>query len=108
MLVAMHLEELLVELGHQVVGLAGRLDRAVALAREGEIDLAFLDINVAGEPSFPVADILRKRGIRFIFATGYGAQGLVDGYRHELTLRKPFEPQALERAIARALADPPG
>jgi len=105
MLVAMHLEDVLVEMGHRVVALASRLDKAIALANEGDIDLAFLDVNVAGEPSFPVADILRGRGIPFIFATGYGEQGLTDGYRLEVTLRKPFEPQALEQAIDRALTE---
>ncbi|WP_216333680.1 response regulator [Rhizobium sp. X9] len=99
-LVAMHLEDLLTEMGHQVIGPATRINDAMDLAREGDIDLAILDINVAGATSFPVADILRERGIPFAFATGYGTEGLVDGYRDVPALRKPYAHQDLERTIA--------
>lgn len=105
-LVAMHLEDLLTEMGHQVVGPATRVNQAMELARRSEIDMAVLDVNVAGRTSFPVADVLRQRGIPFVFATGYGAEGFVEGYRDEPTLRKPYEPQELMRAIA-AMFPPP-
>lgn len=98
-LVAFHLEELLIDMGHRVVGPATRIDQAIELARKSEIDAAVLDVNVAGRKSFPVADILRERGIPFVFATGYGAEGFVDGYRNEPTLRKPYEPQELIGAM---------
>lgn len=76
MLVAMHLEDLLNELGHRVAGTATRVERAVELARTARIDLAILDINLSGATSFPVAAILRERNIRFFFVTGYGFDGL--------------------------------
>ena len=83
------------------------------LARESDIDFAVLDINVAGTKSFPVADILRQRGISFAFATGYGVEGLVDGYRDLPALRKPYAQEDLERTIAQVFggsddADPAG
>ena len=99
-LLALHLEDLLTALGHEVVGQATRIDMAMELARESDIDFAVLDINVAGTKSFPVADILRQRGIPFAFATGYGAEGLMDGYRDFPTLRKPYGQEDLERTIA--------
>lgn len=102
-LVALHLEDLLTEMGHQVIGPATRISEALDHARSSDMDFAVLDVNLAGTPSFPVADILRKRGIPFIFATGYGSDGLVDGYRHEMAVRKPFEPGELASAIARAI-----
>ena len=55
------------------------MDKALLFARTLDIDFAILDINVAGFQSFPVADILRGRSISFMFATGYGAAGLIDG-----------------------------
>ena len=58
------------------------------------------DVNVAGTKSFPVADILRQRGMPFTFATGYGVEGLMDGYQDFPALRKPYAPEDLERAIA--------
>ena len=107
-LVALHLEDLLTEMGHQVVGPAGRINEALELASVSDIDFAVLDINLAGAPSFPVADILRDRGIPFAFATGYGTEGLIDGYRHETTLRKPYEAGDLEHAIAKVFPTTPG
>lgn len=101
-LLAMHLEDLLISLGHEVVAQAARVDVAAELARKTEIDFAVLDINVAGTWSFPVANILCDRGIPFVFATGYGAEGLVDGYRRFPVLRKPYAQEDLEQAIAEA------
>lgn len=101
-LLAMHLEDMLIALGHDVVGQATRVDIAIELASKSEIDFAVLDINVAGTKSFPVADILRQRGIPFAFATGYGVEGLMDGYRDFPILQKPYSEEDLERAIAQA------
>jgi two-component SAPR family response regulator len=101
-LVALHLGEVLTEMGHHVVGPCSRIQNAIELARTEDIDFAILDINVAGTRSFPVAHILRQRCIPFVFASGYGNEGLVDGYRDETVLRKPIEYRELGRAIARA------
>ena len=102
-LLAWHLEDLLTTLGHDVIGPATRVALAMELARESEIDLAVLDINLAGTKSFPVADILCQRGIPFAFATGYGAEGLVDGYRDFPVLRKPYSQEDLEHTIAQVI-----
>ncbi len=101
-LVAWHLEDMLTALGHEVVGQATRIEMAMELACESAIDFAVLDINVAGTKSFPVADILCERGIPFAFASGYGAEGLMDGYRDFPALRKPYTQEDLERTIAQA------
>jgi CheY-like chemotaxis protein len=101
-LVVMYLEDLLAEIGHHVIGPACRINHAMELARDAAFDFAILDVNLAGIPSFPVADILRQRGIPFVFATGYGAEDLPVGYRNERTLRKPFESRKLEQAIIEA------
>ena len=99
MLVAMNVEEMLLELGHEVAGLASRLAPALALARESRFDAAMLDVNLAGEPSFPVADLLAERGIPFLFATGYGRQGLDERYRGCPMLQKPFRTEELGAAL---------
>jgi DNA-binding response OmpR family regulator len=90
MLVAMNIEDMLLELGHEMAGLAGRLEHALALARDSTFDLAMLDVNLAGEPSFPVAQVLAERGIPFLFATGYGIKGISETYRDRPVLQKPF------------------
>lgn len=99
-LLAMDLEDLLTALGHEVVGQATRIDKAMELARESDIDFAVLDINVAGTKSFPVADILRERGIPFAFVSGYGTEGLMGGYRDFPALQKPYAQEDLERTLA--------
>ena len=106
-LLLIHLEDLMNDLGHEVVGQAMRIDTAMALARDSAIDFAVLDINVAGTKSFCVADILRDRGIPFAFATGYGIEGVKDGYRGVPTLQKPYSQDDLERTIAQVFSKEP-
>jgi CheY-like chemotaxis protein len=104
-LVAMLIEDMLVELGHHVVGPAGHLEAALPLAREAEIDVAILDVNLGRDRSYPVADLLRERRIPFVFATGYGSAGLAEAYRDlTITLKKPFNASAVRAALRQALA----
>ena len=99
MLVAMNIEDMLLDLGHDVAGLASRLEPALALAREGSFDLAMLDVNLAGEQSFPVAHVLVERGIPFLFATGYGVKGIAEEFRSFPVLQKPFRARDLDQAL---------
>ena len=101
MLVAMNIEDMLLDLGHEVAGLASRLEPALALAREGDFDLAMLDVNLADQTSFPVARILDERGIPFLFATGYGIKGIAEEYRAHPVLQKPFRARELEEVLLR-------
>ncbi len=103
MLVAMNIEDMLLELGHEVAGLAGRLDAALALAREAEFDVAMLDVNLAGETSFPVAAVLVGRQIPFLFATGYGVKGIAEDYRDRPVLQKPFRARDLDLVLRQSL-----
>jgi DNA-binding response OmpR family regulator len=100
-MVAIYVEDLLTELGFEVVGIATGLRQALPLARSGNFDFAVLDINLAGEMSFPIADILRERGIPFLFASGYGSKGLTEDYRSATRIQKPFVSEQLARAIDR-------
>ena len=100
MLVAMNIEDMLLELGHEVAGLASRLAPALALAGESRFDAAMLDVSLAGEPSFAVADLLVERGIPFLFATGYGRAGIEERFRGRPILQKPFRTAELGAALA--------
>lgn len=102
-IVAMMIEDLLVDDGHEVVGTAGRLDQALALARQPGIDFAIVDVNLNGEHTYPVAEVLKARGVPFVFATGYGSAGLKDEWKSSPVLQKPFQPEDLT-ATMRALA----
>ena len=106
----MELEEALRDLGCEVLGPAATVDEAVRLAQAetGRIDAAILDVNLAGRPSFPVADLLTGRGVPVVFATGYG--DLPDGRAagaSSVLLRKPLKRGELEAVLSRMLAAAP-
>jgi CheY-like chemotaxis protein len=98
-LVSMLVEDMLDDLGCVVVGPAAELEEALALARDGEIDAALLDVNLAGRPIFPVADVLRERGVPYAFASGYGEAGISDDHKGAAVLQKPFRESDLKRVL---------
>jgi len=103
-MVAMLVEDMLEDLGHELVKVASRLEDALAAAKDEAIDLAILDLNLAGVLTYPAADVLKQRGISFIFSTSYGSAGLKEAYTSRPTLQKPFDQQALGQAIKAAVA----
>ena len=101
-LVSMMLEEFLEQIGCRTMATASRLDEAILKARSLPLDMALLDVNLAGEASFPVAEILTARDIPFIFVTGYGPLGLPADMRHIPVLPKPFQMAQLVDAMRMA------
>lgn len=96
--VALFMEDILVEFGYQVAGVVSRLDEA--MAREPDFDLAVLDVHLNGKNVFDFADKLANTGTPFVFATGYGERGIPDRHRGRPVLQKPFSPEALKRVLA--------
>ncbi len=103
-MIRMLLESMLTDLGHSVAAEAGRIEDAVTLAKEAEFDIAILDVNLHGKPVTPVVEILAGRGLPFVFASGFGRQGVPEPYRDSPTLQKPFQSEALAKAIKQAAA----
>jgi len=99
MMVSMLIEDMLIDLGCTVVGPVSRLDEAIELAKRGGLDCAVLDVNLGGQPIFPLADLLRAQGAPFAFATGYGDAGLRDVDRGSPVLQKPFREGDLARVL---------
>jgi CheY-like chemotaxis protein len=104
LMIRMLLEDMLGELGYTIAAEAARLDEALDAAKNGQFDLAILDVNLNGQTIVPVAEALAARGTPFVFATGYGERGLPDAYRDRPTLKKPFQMDGLSKTIAIALA----
>ena len=102
MMVAMLVEDMLVDEGFDVVGPAYRLSDGLRLAELEAIDIAVLDVNLNGVRSFPIAAVLTDRGIPFVFATGYGTTGVEMEYPHVPVVSKPFTWDRLNEALAKA------
>lgn len=96
------LRDMLEDLGFVVASEAGTFDEALASSREPAFDIAILDVDLRGKSTAPVADILATRGLPFLFASGYGANRVPDAHRGVPMLQKPFQADALGRAIAAA------
>ena len=79
-LIRMLLEDMLGDLGYDVAAAVGTIAEASELAAQGEFNAAILDVNLDGQEIFPVADILAKRGLPFVFVTGYGERSLPAPY----------------------------
>lgn len=95
---AMMLQDLLEADGYDVTKVASVADALAAIALRLP-DAAILDINLAGEQSFPVAKALRERGVPFLFATGYGERSLPDEFAGERTMQKPYLPNVLRSQL---------
>ena len=99
------LEDFLQDLGCEIAGSATSLNEAQKLVGAGGFDAAVLDVNLRGEKVYPVARQLAERGIPFLFSTGYGAQGLDEGWRNSPTLQKPFAKHDLAGLLGRVLRE---
>jgi CheY-like chemotaxis protein len=105
-LVAMLIEEYLAELGCVVACSARRVGKAVETLGQSEVDVAVLDVNVAGESVLPLAALLDEHKIPFIFASGYGAKGVDSRWADRPVLQKPFSPDDLRYALLLSLRSP--
>lgn len=104
-LVLMLLEDMVVDLGWEVVGPAVRLQEALQLAREAAVDAALLDVNLNGEMSWEAAAVLQDRKIPFVFTTGYdSATVLPERFAGRPIVSKPFSSEDIERALKAVLA----
>lgn len=107
-LVAFEMSDTLEDLGFEVVGPSLRLDDAETRAMNSEIDVAMLDVNMgAGLTTKPVADILRDRGIPFIFITAYDSSQISFLGPDDKVLRKPVNSNSLIDALRQVWPDLP-
>lgn len=99
-MIAVTLEELLVDAGFKVVDIAGRLDKALALISSAVCDVAIVDANLAGVSASPAASALTARGIPFIALSGNSIKQLPDEFRGaHFLMRKPFRPAQLIQSL---------
>jgi CheY-like chemotaxis protein len=102
-LVALALAEMLQTAGADVIGPMSEIHEALSFVEEGnDVDAAILDVDLHGQKSYPVAQALVARRIRFVFATGFGEEAVDQGYRAYPRVQKPFDEHALVNALLSA------
>jgi CheY-like chemotaxis protein len=106
-LIAMLLVDMVGAIGCEIAAVASRLDDALEKAQHLSFDLAILDVNLDGANTFRVAELLSKRAIGFVFATGYGKACLPAHLTNAPVLQKPFVERDVARALRRAASSRP-
>lgn len=87
--------------GARVIGPAASVIQAIALIDEGpRPDVAVLDVNLAGERVFAVADRLMQDGVPFVLTTGYDAAALPSRFENRPRLEKPISPTVVMAAVS--------
>ncbi len=103
MMVSLLIEDVLIEQRCTVVGPFGRLADALAAARTEALDLAVLDVNIAGGRVYPVAEVLAGRGVPFVFLSGYGQSAVPREHPDWQVCSKPFRPIDLVTMLVRQM-----
>ena len=102
-IVSFMIEDMLAELGAAEVRHAGGVAAALRLIEARPPDAAVLDVNLGGEPVHAVAERLAAAGVPFLFATGYGRQGVPPPWADRPVIQKPFPTEALAAAMRKVL-----
>jgi DNA-binding response OmpR family regulator len=103
-LISMLVESWLNELGCEVLGPARSVKQGLALVESAELDGAILDVNLGGETCYPLADVLRGRGVPLAFATGDGGLDEVHGFKDPILLHKPFDFEGVKSVLGKLLS----
>jgi CheY-like chemotaxis protein len=104
-LIALHIESLVHDLGHAVLGPVAYIDAALQILRAERVDGAILDIHLYGNStSYPIAEALEVRQIPFVFLTAVDKGGMAPLFPAAAVVRKPFSPEQLQAAVRRMAA----
>lgn len=103
MLIALDLEQILEDAGLEVLATVTSSAEALAYLERNLPDLAVLDVNLGDGNSEPIAHALRARNIPFIFATGYGDDGIARTLADVPVVRKPYSREAILAELGRLM-----
>ncbi len=106
-LVASLIGDMLQLAGCVVCGPVPRLAQALDAASNEACDVAVLDINLAGQWSYPVAEILARRNVPFVFVTGYNANAMPAEFARRPRVNKPFKMSELLTVLSDMVSGPP-
>ncbi|QUD86417.1 PAS domain S-box protein [Phenylobacterium montanum] len=104
-LVAMEIAEQMRRRGWTVVGPALSVDEAFHLIAESALpDVAMLDVHLRGHTVYPLADLLQRGGVPFLFCTGYERLDNPERYAASPIVRKPVNMDQLATELQRIRA----
>jgi CheY-like chemotaxis protein len=93
------MEEMLLDLGCSNIWTAGTINDALKLLAEHRPHIAVLDVNLGGDSSFRLAQVLADQGIPFVFVTGYGRHGVPEPWASRPVIQKPFRLETLATVL---------
>jgi CheY-like chemotaxis protein len=100
LLLADMLEDVLVDNGYEVCGVARTVGKAVELAERHKPDLAVLDIRLAeGGLGMEIASRMNRKGMGVLYATGNTGQMGLTRANGEALLNKPYRAEDVVRAL---------
>jgi len=103
LLVALMVEDALTDQDCVVVGPCSRVREALQAVETANLDAAVLDINIAGEQVFPVADALDRRGVPFLLVSGYGQAAVPENRPFWKVCAKPFRTEDMVSMLAKQI-----
>lgn len=103
--IATDAQRILENSGATVVGPCGNVAACFALLAPGDPDCAIVDINLGYGPSFDIPAELKRRGIPFLFVTGYDARTIPDEYADVQRLQKPIETEQIVPLLAQMCSE---
>ena len=103
-MLSMLLEQIILESGYEDIELAFNVPMALEAVRTKSFDLAFLDVNLGDDTSFPVAHALEAKGTPYYFITGYGSKYDYEGLDDPRIIKKPYASKDIKKALSETLA----
>jgi DNA-binding NtrC family response regulator len=98
-MLAFALEDLLIEAGFEIAGVAGELATALAIIESVVFDAAILDVNLAGVSAGPAASALTVRGLPFVILSGYSSDQQPSAFSGAPRLQKPCRSDRIIQAL---------
>ena len=104
-IIALSLEEVLVDAGFNVAAVAYKIEKALAVIEGSGCDAAIIDVNLAGVNSSQIATALTLRGLPFIVLSGYSSEQLLSEFPGAIFMQKPCRPTRLIEAVRLMVRD---
>ncbi|HWU53958.1 MAG TPA: HWE histidine kinase domain-containing protein [Rhizomicrobium sp.] len=103
LVVGLFMQDLLKTIGYRPTEPIARLSEAIDAATQERFEGAILDMNLNGEIVYPLAELLTRQQVPFLFVTGYAPRSLDPRFTRVPILQKPVVQDELAGALNRVL-----